>query len=127
MRRFLTRGVRVDSIGTGADYHYGSPLYFGGLVQIVSGQYSVRTLRSFSFRIPALTTSLYDSTTAQRIYTRYCWGGDEELSISEKCAYGTAGGPGFRVSLFTGIDDLRGESIPISGSALCEFRVLYYL
>jgi hypothetical protein len=127
MRRFLTRAHEIYIIRHGLGFEYGIPFAMGNFVSITAGQYAGRILYQDSRRIPSTTVVHDDPTSLIGFYTVYAFGGDSDISFNQKCAYGTADGPGFTVTYNSGITQLVGGTKPFDGTARVQFRVLYSL
>lgn len=127
MRRFLTRGQEIHIVRNGNGFEYGIPFLAGNFVSITAGQYNGRILYQDSRRVPANTTAIFLTPLFQPDVTVYAWGGDPDLSFNQKCAYGTADGPGFTVTYASGVAQLVGGTKPFNGTKRVQFRVLYSL
>jgi len=127
MKRFLTNGIQITGVSTGAAFDFVVPMFYGVQVDITAGAYSPRNIYKTTRMLPFQAVTLYDSTTAQRIYSNYVSGGDLECAINVKCSYGLASGPGFTVTLSSGIGHAIGALGVVTGRMAYAFHVLYFL
>lgn len=125
IKRFLLRGVRVQGTGTGAAFNRVAPIYAFQTVDLIAGEYGAHNLFMTVRRVPSDYVALYDSTTAERIYTQYIMGGDNELGFNQRCSYGTRGGPGMTIRYQWALFLPPGTLAAPSGTVTWNFRVLY--
>jgi hypothetical protein len=77
--------------------------------------------------VPVALAAVYDSATAERIYTQLSSAGDDELLVNQGCSYGkhTDALPKSVVLSWGWTGQLAGTSTSPQGYAQLEFAVLY--
>lgn len=126
LKRFILHDCNIGAFTSGTDVNRVCSLWANYTLDIISGQYAPRQLFHTTRAVPHQVVGFHDVLTAQRVYTVSAQAGDNELGFNQRCSYGTADGPGFRVRLRTLIGNHPvGFGFP-PGTAEAVLSLLYF-